>query len=74
MTAFWHLPLLRIEGILRHWLSHRIPLLRLLGRGLKGLCLQALVSMPGVHSHKRSYVNPKMNNRTAGSEVHSSAA
>lgn len=50
MTAFWHLPLLRIEGILRHWLNHRIPLLRLLGRGLKGLCLQALVSMPGVIS------------------------
>lgn len=48
MTAFWDLPLRRIERILVLWLTHRIPLLRLLGRGLKGLCLQAIVSMPGV--------------------------
>jgi hypothetical protein len=49
VTAFWNLPLRRIESILLHWLNNRISILRLLGRGLKGLCLQALVSMPGAH-------------------------
>eukprot|EP00892_Ulva_mutabilis_P009279 jgi/Ulvmu1/6723/UM030_0056.1 len=47
ITAFWDLPLPRIESILLHWLASRIPTFRKLGRGLKGLCHQAIFSLPG---------------------------
>jgi hypothetical protein len=48
MTAFFNLPPRRIERILRYWLTNKIPLLRCLGRGVKGICLQAVLGAPGV--------------------------